>query len=58
MKKKEHKTVTDLGWWKQLNMRSEKELEWWYWYEKEGRGEGADLKEIRKRQKSRHSDEL
>lgn len=47
--KKEYPTVTDLGWWKRLAERTEKELEWWYWYEKEGRGYGPDLKEIRKR---------
>jgi len=51
VKRKVHTTITDLGWWKRLKDRTEKELEWWYRYENSGRGHGADLKEIRRRQR-------
>lgn len=53
MKRKKHKSITDLGWWKHLGERTDKELEWWYHYEKEVRGHGPDLKEIRNRQRHR-----
>ncbi|MFQ6607117.1 MAG: hypothetical protein ACE5EE_01125 [Fidelibacterota bacterium] len=55
MKRKEHSTITDLGWWQRLSKRSEKELEWWYQFEKNGRGHGADLKEIRRRQRRKQN---
>ncbi|MFQ6673310.1 MAG: hypothetical protein ACE5GH_00835 [Fidelibacterota bacterium] len=52
MKRKHYRNITDLGWWKRLSERANKELEWWYRYEKDGRGHGPDLREIRKRQQS------
>lgn len=53
MKPKKYKKITDLGWWKRLSERTDKELEWWYHYERDVRGYGPDLKEIRKRQHPR-----
>ncbi|MDP6457099.1 MAG: hypothetical protein QF613_07790 [Candidatus Marinimicrobia bacterium] len=56
MKRQEHKTITDFGWWKRLAERTDKELEWWHRFEKDVRGQGSDLKEIRQRQQPRRPD--